>query len=122
MAGQPVPRVTDGDVQRIILRDFGRNSQAVLALSILEDLGRQEDGRPSPRVCLAVLKLADGDVNQLRRYTKTATEDYRDVIALAEYPRYFSEVVNANVPETVQYVVIDDDWKQYHEWLEKKPA
>jgi len=120
MAGQPVPKVTGDDVQRIIFRDFG-SPQTALALSILEDLGRQhKDRRPDPRVCLAVLKLADGDVDQLARYTKTAIEDYRDVIAAAEYPRYFREIVNANVPEPIQYVIIDDDWAQYREWLEKK--
>ena len=115
MAGQPVPNVTDDDVQRITLRDFG-SSDTAIALSILQDLGR----RPSPRVCLAVLKLADGDVDELRHYTKIAIDDYRDVIALAEYPRYFREVVNANVAEPVQYAIIDDDWNQYREWLERK--
>ena len=120
MAGQPVPNVTDDDVQRITLRDFG-SSDTAIALSILQDLSRQqENGRPSPRVCLAALKLADGDVGELRHYTKIAIEDYRDVIALAEYPRYFREVVNANVAEPVQYAIIDDDWNQYREWLEKK--
>jgi hypothetical protein len=119
MAGQPVPNVTDDDVQRVTLRDFG-GSHSATALSILQDLGRhQENWRPSPRVCLAVLKLADGNVGELRHYTKIAIEDYRDVIALAEYPRYFREVCNANVAEPVPYTIIDDDWNQYREWLEK---
>ena len=107
-------------MQRIIFRDFG-GSHAESAISILKDLRSDEEtGRLSPRVCLAVLKLADGDADQLRHYTKIAFEDYRDVIALAEYPRYFDEVVNKQVAEPLQYAIIDDDWKQYREWLEKK--
>ena len=38
------------------------------------------------RVRLAVLKLAEGDLDKLERNTMLAQQDYRDVLAAAEYP------------------------------------
>jgi hypothetical protein len=121
MADQPVPEVTDEDVKRIALRDFG-DAQVALALSILEEFGKQDWNRPDPRVRLAILKLANGDLDRLLDETKTAIEDYRDVLAAAEYPRYVREIGFGDVPETMKQVVIDDDWRQYQEWLQRKPG
>lgn len=121
MAEQPIPDVTDEDVKRIALRDFG-DAQAALALSILEEFGKQDWNRPDPRVRLAILKLANGDLDRLLNETQTAIQDYRDVLSGAEYPRYMREIGFGDVPETVQQAVIDDDWRQYHEWLQRKSA
>ena len=45
--------ITDEDVKRIALRDFGE-SQLALVLSILEEFGKQSWNRPDPRVRLAI--------------------------------------------------------------------
>jgi hypothetical protein len=121
MASQPIPKVTDEDVKRIALRDFGE-AQVALALSILEEFGKQDRNPPSPRVRLAILKLADGNLDSLLDETQNAIVDYRDVLAGAEYPRYCREIGFRDVPESVQQAVIDDDWKQYHEWFEGTTA
>ncbi len=121
MVQQPVPKVSDEDVRRIALRDFGEGNVA-LALSIVEEFGKQSWNKPSPRVRLAILKLADGDLDQLLDATQTAIEDYRDVLAWAEYPRYSREIGFGDVPDSVKQGVIDDDWRQYHEWFERKSA
>lgn len=119
MTVQPIPDVTYEDVTRIALRDFGV-TQAGLALSILEEFGKQDWNRPDPRVRLAILKLAKGDLDCLLNETENAIQDYRDVLPAAEYPGYTSEIGFGDVPESVQQAVIDEDWRQYHEWLQRK--
>lgn len=117
---QPIPKVTDKDVERIAVRDFG-NDHLLQVLEILQEYGKQEWNRPgSPRVRLAILKLANGNLEQLRKCTKTAIEDFRDVISLAEYPLYSAEIGFNRVAAEVKRAVIDDDWKQYCEWLERE--
>ena len=115
MVEQRIPSVTVEDVKRIVFRDFGESKSAD-ALSILKDYNGQ-DG-PRPRVCLAILKLANGDLDRLREVTKAALADYRDVLAWAEYPRWIKEV-GFNDRAGFKQAVIDDDWKQYCQWLNR---
>jgi hypothetical protein len=90
-----------------------------LALSILEEFGNQEWNRPSPRVRLAILKLANGDLDRLLDHTNTAITDYRDVLSAAEYPRYSREIGFDDVAQATKQAVMADDWRQYREWLER---
>jgi hypothetical protein len=117
MVDQPVPNVTEGDVKRIALRDFG-DAQVALVLSILDEFGKQDWNRPDPRVRLAILKLANGNLDRLLDESRTAIQDYRAVLSEAEYPRYSRKIGLGDDPESVQRAVIDDDWRQYREWLE----
>ncbi|HUG92879.1 MAG TPA: hypothetical protein VML55_18705 [Planctomycetaceae bacterium] len=118
---QGVPYLTDQDVRRIVLRDFG-DSQAALVFSILEEFGKQDWNSPSARVHLAILKLANGDLDRLLDATHTAIRDWRDVLAAAEFPRYCREVGFRDVPEAVKDAVIEDDRRQYQEWLNRESA
>lgn len=69
---QPVPKVTDEDVQRIAIRDFGK-PQLSKVLELLQEYGKQDWNRPgSPRVRLAILKLANGDLDQIKKITEAA--------------------------------------------------
>ncbi len=114
---QPIPKVTDKDVERIALRDFGKENLSQV-LDILQEYGKQDWNRPgSPRVRLAILKLANGDLEELSKQTETAIQDFRDVLSLAEYPRYMAEIGFDRVPSKNERAAIDDDWKQYCEWL-----
>ena len=123
MLEQPIPRVTDEDVKRIVLRDFGE-AQSSLVFSILDEFGQQpwNAGLGLPRVRLAILKLANGEIDRLRLETKTAIEDCRDVLAPAEYPRWTSEIGFDKVPISLQSDVVNYDWKQYCEWLGRQPS
>ena len=118
MNEQPVPNITDKDVKRIAFRDFGV-VQVFKVLSILSEYGKQDWNEPSPRVQLAILKLANGDIIKLSEQTKTAIEDFRDVLAEAEYPRYSKEIGFDDVEEDYKNSVINDDWLQYSEWLDE---
>lgn len=113
---QPIPDVTEKDVERIVIRDYG---QALLdhVLRILGEYGSRPGTRPgSARVHLAILKVADGNLDTLAEIVELAIGDFRDVVSMAEYPnytyRYGSEIKD-------RQQAIDDDWRQYREWLDR---
>ena len=76
--------------------------------------------RECPRVQLAALKLANGDLAALRKHINTAVQDFRDVVALAEYPEYSKQAFHVRkFPSAEQQRIIDSDWKQYKDWLRR---
>ena len=109
---QPVPIVTEDDVRHIAIRDFGHDD----AESVLATLSRSEG---SPRVQLAILKLADRNLEVLEEVERLAAQDFRDALAAAEYPRYTRELGFSKAPQSLLKDVIESDWKQYREWLDR---
>lgn len=117
---QPIPDVTPADVQRVIRRDFGQDRLPDVVRQ-LEEYGKEAWEDASTRVRLAILKLANGDIDSLKRFIETAKRDYRDVLAYAEYPEYMQHSpanIAESKPEAVQKI-IDEDWRQYQDWLRK---
>lgn len=114
---QPVPDVTDKDVKRVVDREFPY--ETVIVMSILEE---HQSARCGPRVQLAALKLAKGNIEKLRQHIQYAfTRDYRDVLVAAEYPEYHRigwDRIQALADEE-RSRIIDQDWKQYEDWLSK---
>jgi hypothetical protein len=76
--------------------------------------------REPARVRLAILKLAQGNLKSLRAALKTANEDFRDVLAYAEYPAYLQDVNPSDADPAKRRRAIDADWQQYRGWLERK--
>jgi hypothetical protein len=118
---QPIPDVTEDDVERVARRDFG-DAQLVHVLAALDEHDRQWDGAPSARIRLAILKVAAGDRSRLRESVQDAIEDYRDVLAAAEYPRYSREIGFDDAPDALRRKVIYADWAQYCMWLGREPT
>jgi hypothetical protein len=115
MTEQPTPSVTDSDVERIARRDFPAGILAEV-LAMLGEYGTETWQREAARVRLAVLKLAAGNIERLRSEIETAKCDYRDVLAMAEYPGYIRRgVIELSMEERQR--VIDADWEQYQAWL-----
>ena len=114
---QPTPVVTAADVERIVRRDFP-SERAAEVVAVLSEYGTESWQREPDRVRLAVLKLAAGNMEKLRQGIETAKQDYRDVLAYAEYPGYMTRVPGPGTrpPDEVQRIV-DADWKQYQDWL-----
>jgi len=114
---QPVPDVTPDDVRRIVNREF----QSGQVGAAMEALNEPINARPSsPRVQLAVLKLANGDIGRLRTWVKTAQRDYRDVLVPAEYPAYNrARQSNRNMSIKEHNAAVESDWRQYEERLRK---
>jgi hypothetical protein len=119
MSEQPVPKVTDADVERVVKRDYPA-SQFSAVMVALGEYGQGRGQNESARVRLAILKLAGGNLKSLRATVKTANEDYRDVLAYAEYPAYFQKISPSEVDTNRKQRVIDADWQQYREWLLRK--
>ncbi len=119
MSSQPTPKVTGADVGRVVCRDFPADNVKQV-LSILGEYGVESWHRESDRVRLAVLKLAAGNMERIRQGIEVAKRDYRDVLAAAEYPSYFLHVpLSGALPPDQEQRIIDTDWKQYREWLDR---
>ena len=115
---QPVPDVTEMDVERIVERDFKYDFTTVMAL--LNELRTDQRNSRNARVQLAALKLANGSMERLRSNIELAKRDYRDVLAYAEYPKYIRNGFRVReLPADEQLQMIDNDWRQYNEWLRK---
>jgi hypothetical protein len=116
---QPTAVVTDADVERIARRDFAP-AQADEVLALLNTYGAESWQREAPRVRAAILKLADGDIEHLRRELDVAKRDYRDVLVGAEYLAYGALTLRDPHPsaEDAQRA-IDADWNHYMQWLKR---
>jgi hypothetical protein len=116
---QPIPDVTSEDVDRIIRRDFSAFSFAEVK-AILNEYGVEKFHVGVNRVRVATLKLANGDVERLRIHMQSAKNDYRDVLAAAEFPGYMKAGLRIRkLPAKERTRIIDGDWRQYDEWLRK---
>ena len=111
---QPTPEVSRHDVERVVHRDFPATAYTDV-IRVLEEYGTEDHHRERVRVQLAVLKLANGSKEMLRRAVEDAKCDYRDILSTAEYPGYPWDA--AKLPADEQRKIIEADWKQYDDWL-----
>jgi hypothetical protein len=113
---QFVPDVTSDDVRRVVNREFPRDEVAAVTAALNDPLS----SKPSPRLQLAVLKLAGGSIERLQAYLKEAQRDYRDVLGAAENPAYQHEWQrNHDMSIKERNAAIENDRRQYEEWLRK---
>jgi len=111
--GQPHPTVTRADIERVVRRDF----PAELFAQVMAVLNEYDDWE-CDRVRVAVLKLANGNMERLRYEIEGAKCDFRDVLGPAEYPGYTKKMFRMNkLPSEEQQRIIDADWKQYQDWF-----
>ena len=116
---QPIPQVTPDDVERVVCRDFTADEYTAVT-GMLNEYGTEKWHREPTRVRLAVLKVANGSVQKLRACIDSAKRDYRDALAAAEFPAYFMIGFRVReLPEKERRRIIDDDWRQYEEWLRR---
>ena len=113
---QPVPKISETDLGRLLRRDFSSDSVSA-AREVLEQYGSEIWHREALRVRAASLKLACGDLERLRIEIDRAKVDFRDVLASAEYPEYSKSSTIKSVSHDEERKIIDADWKQYQEWL-----
>ncbi len=117
---QPVPKVSESDVVRVVQREFP-SAQFETVMSVLNEYGTEDWHHEGCRVRLAVLKLATGNLEVLRRKTEVAKCDYRDILAYAEYPEYMKKVSpDSDLPKKQVRAVVARDWSQYEKWLNKE--
>lgn len=116
---QPTPTVTEDDVKRVVRRDFP-SGQFFQVMDMLDEYGADASHREPIRVRLAVLKLANGELDRLRNALDLAKRNYRDALVAAEYPEYQSRGFRANrLSSKEKKQIFDTDWGQYDNWLRK---
>ncbi len=119
---RPLPDVTQEDVGRIVRRDF----PAAQFHDVIAILGEFDNKWESTRirVRLAALKLADGNLDAVKKQMAFANQDYRDVIVAAAYPGYWKATPSVRelprkLSKKERQQIIDADWNQYQDWLRK---
>lgn len=89
---------------------------------VLKQLDRY-DGGERERVQLAILKLCEGSLDRLEECVATAIQDYRDVLAPAEYPgelaRSPAELSRMSGEEL--QALREEDRRDYLSWLGDEP-
>jgi hypothetical protein len=117
---QPIPDVTEKDVDRIVRRDFLRERYDTV-MGVLREYSQGRLPKECSRVHLAALKLAQGDLERLRLHVGRSEQDYRDVLAAAEYPEYMRAAAFrvSRLPRKEQLRIVNSDWDQYAKWLQK---
>lgn len=90
-------------------------------MKVLNEYGRVRYERRETRVRIAALKLAQGDSESLLRQIAAAKQDYRDVLAAAEYPEYMKVSTVGELSRKEQQRIVNSDWNQYQRWLQSGP-
>lgn len=118
-SSQPIPQVTQGDVEGVVCRDFTAGDYPAVTAT-LGKYGTAKWHREPTRVQLAALKVANGSLPNLRACIDSAMRDYRGALAAAEYPAYSKIGFRIReLPEKERRRIIDEDWRQYQEWLNR---
>ncbi len=117
MMDQPIPKVSEIDVVRIVQRDFAEKDRSEIQ-RLLSTYGTESWHREPDRVRLGILKLAGGDPKRVKEHLEAANCDWRDVLAGAEYPEYYQKLFGIHkMPKKDIEAIIARDWKQYQDWL-----
>ena len=112
---QPTPEVSDADVERVVRRDY-----ASADVDTVLQLVAEVEVREKPRVVLACLKIAAGNLDRLRGELSHASGWYREQISEAEYPLASKRWSRIDaLPEDEVLAIFEKDWKQYSAWLSR---
>ena len=119
---QPIPKISDDDVERIIRRDFPLAVQEQVRAALAR-YGREPWEREPARVRMGILRLAHGDAAAVERHLRVAKTDFRDVLSAAEYPGASIEwgKLAALTPDE-RAKLHAADWEQYRAWLARPAA
>lgn len=110
---QPTPSVNADDVERIVRRDY----PAPVVDDVLARIATVEVWE-KPRVVLACLKLAGGNLDRLRANLADASGYYRELLSRAEYPLATKRWFRIDrLSEDEVRAIYEKDWRQYSEWL-----
>ena len=104
-------------VQRLVHRLFAAEDRAA-ASACLACYGASPSDAEPLRVQVAILKLSEGELKKLEHYLARAQQDYRDVLAWAEYPEQLEQPTWRMPADDVRRITKADS-AQYLAWLEK---
>ena len=112
---QKIPVVSDSDIKRIIKRDYP-NVEGSFVLALLSKY-KSESKKGKNRIFASILKLAEGKTELIEKYVEKANEDYRDILALSEYPHYSKYAFEDDLSSEREKELNDKDWEQYQKWF-----
>ena len=105
----------DEALARKLAQLFSDDSTRSDVIAILDTYGDEDYEREPSRVRLAILKSAGNDLKKIEKYTESANQDFRDILAWAEYPR---QSKNWSVPAgPTKEKLIREDRAEYEAWL-----
>ena len=112
------------EVERKLALIWPDDNERTKARTVLSQYGEKSYQREPQRVRLAIIKLSEGSLDELKRMTKEAEKDYRDVLMWAEYPEESKALWACHPNLTEDEVkklkrIRKRDWKQYDDWLGK---
>jgi hypothetical protein len=110
---QPIAKISDRTLERLISRDFGINANEVKQK--LLKVNSTPNGKN--RISAAILKLANKDVNAIYKLIE-GNNDFRDIVINAEYPRC-AKLGFDTIKKSVMKQIYLEDWKEYSTWLNK---
>lgn len=103
-------------LKKVIKKLFPETDKRQRVTEILERYGNASWQHEENRVRLAILKLAGVNTEMIQYFTVQACRDYRDVLAMAEYPNQMANpYMMKNDPEGASELV-QEDLKQYKDW------
>ncbi len=88
------------------------------AESLLQTYGQESWHREADRVRVAILKLAGDSLEEVQHFLDVANQDFRDVLASAEYPEQMSHppLNPGNRDEHAKWIAAD--LAQYKLWVD----
>ncbi|MBN8216439.1 MAG: hypothetical protein J0L75_07330 [Spirochaetes bacterium] len=117
---QKVPVFSIEDVNRIITREFPRESFDMV-FSILMKYSGEGSKNGRYRVWIDAIRNSSKNIERLRNQIEIAIIDYRDVISKAEYPEYTDKIsFGGAVSKLFEKEVIQRDYVQYEKWVASK--
>jgi len=112
---EPVAKISDKTLERLLRREFGDHASEAKE-KFLHVKSNSPGGKN--RISAAILKLSNGDLDKINYYIDLCNQDFRDVVAPAEYPRYSTVAFN-ETPRWKKRQYYFADWKDYSNWLRK---
>ena len=112
---QPFAKVDHKTLERIIHREFGDRAREVeqKLQGVTEVLPNDKN-----RISAAIIKLAAKDINAIDNLVEMSNNDFRDILANAEYPRCF-DMGFGEIEKNKLKKIYFADWKYYQNWLNK---
>lgn len=112
---QFTPEVSVEDIERVLKRDFPAEHQQELR-EMIQSIQVIE----KPRVVVACMKNAGGDVQKLKGNLHEASGYYREILGEAEYPFYIKKMFRIEkLTEQEKAEIIEKDKRQYLNWFNK---
>jgi hypothetical protein len=103
-------------LKKVIEKLFPEENEREEVAAVLARYGGASWQPEGARVRLAILKLAGGNIEQIRYYTVQACRNYREILASAEYPNQMANpYIMKNDPGRFAELV-EQDLKQYRDW------